>query len=164
MSGTTKWSGRVLSLIDPNYAKVHMPLVASVSEHQPTMWVNYFSDFSVLLFFVPIGFYYNLVHKVTHGKLFIAMWGVFCVYFSCAMVRLMLVLAPAVCVLAAIAVSHIVTKASKNVRLSMIGSRSRVHSPDISILVLLFVFYILKTYVFHQMSFAHSQSSPTFII
>jgi dolichyl-diphosphooligosaccharide---protein glycosyltransferase len=117
MSGATKWSGRVLSLIDPDYAKVHMPLVASVSEHQPTMWVNYFSDFSVLLFFVPLGFYYNLVHKMTHGKLFIAMWGVFCVYFSCAMVRLMLVLAPAVCVLAAIAVSHVVTKSSKSIRL-----------------------------------------------
>ena len=53
---------------------------------------------------------------MTHGKLFIAMWGVFCVYFSCAMVRLMLVLAPAVCVLAAIAVSNIVTKATKEIR------------------------------------------------
>ena len=81
------------------------------------------------------------------------------------MVRLMLVLAPAVCVLAAIAVSHIVTKASKNIRLSMIGgSSSRAHAPEISILVLIFIFYILKTYVFHQMSFAHSQSSPTFIM
>ena len=76
----------------------------------------------MLLFFVPLGFYYNLVHKMTHGKLFIAMWGVFCVYFSCAMVRLMLVLAPAACVLAAIGISHIISKASKSVRLSLIGS------------------------------------------
>lgn len=119
------------------------------------MWVNYFSDFSVLLFFVPLGFYYNLVHKMTHGKLFIAMWGVFCVYFSCAMVRLMLVLAPAVCVLAAIAVSHIVSKASKNLRLSFIGTSStRSRAPDISVLILIFVFYILKSYVFHQMDYA----------
>ena len=160
MSGATKWSGRVLSLIDPDYAKTHMPLVASVSEHQPTMWLNYFQDFSVLLFFVPLGFYFNLVHKMTHGKLFIAMWGVFCVYFSCAMVRLMLVLAPAACVLAAIAVSHIISKASKSIRLSFIGqsngNSSRSRYPDISILILLFVLYILKSYIFHQMSYAHS--------
>lgn len=36
-----KWSGRVISLIDPDWAKENMPLVASVSEHSPAMWVNY---------------------------------------------------------------------------------------------------------------------------
>ena len=28
-------SGRSLSLLDPTYAKTHMPIIASVSEHQP---------------------------------------------------------------------------------------------------------------------------------
>jgi dolichyl-diphosphooligosaccharide--protein glycosyltransferase len=42
MSGTTKWSGRSLSLIDTEYAKVHMPLIASVAEHSPSMWFKYF--------------------------------------------------------------------------------------------------------------------------
>ena len=105
VSGTTKWSGRVMSLIDPSYAKDNMPLVASISEHSPAMLVNYWQDMGIMLLFVPLGFYYPLVHKLTHGKIFIAMYGVFCVYFSCAMIRLMLVLAPAVCCLAAIGVS-----------------------------------------------------------
>lgn len=42
MSGTTKISGRVMTLIDPSYAKNHMPLIASVAEHSPSVWVNYF--------------------------------------------------------------------------------------------------------------------------
>lgn len=67
--------------------------------------------------FVPIGFYYCLVHKCTHGKLFIGMYGVLATYFSCVMIRLMLVLAPAVCILAAIAISEIMRKASKSIRI-----------------------------------------------
>lgn len=66
---------------------------------------------------MPIGFYYTLVHKCTLGKLFIGMYGVLATYFSCVMIRLMLVLAPAACIIAAIAVSEIMRKASKSIRI-----------------------------------------------
>jgi dolichyl-diphosphooligosaccharide--protein glycosyltransferase len=42
MSGATKWSGRSLTLIDTEYAKNYMPLIASVAEHAPSMWLKYF--------------------------------------------------------------------------------------------------------------------------
>jgi dolichyl-diphosphooligosaccharide--protein glycosyltransferase len=182
LSGTTKWSGRIISLIDPSYAKDNMPLVASVSEHSPAMWVNYWQDLSVLLLFVPLGFYYTLIHKLTHGKIFIAMYGVFCVYFSCAMIRLMLVLAPAVCVLAGIGISHILSSALKSIRLSFTGymeddkeeeKKPKEYKPkkvkqrmpvEVAIVVILFVMAILKTYIFHQMDLAHSYSSPSIIM
>ena len=35
-SGRMKWGGRSLSLLDPTYAKKFIPIIASVSEHQPT--------------------------------------------------------------------------------------------------------------------------------
>jgi dolichyl-diphosphooligosaccharide---protein glycosyltransferase len=66
---------------------------------------------------MPIGFYYCLVHKCTHGKLFLAMYGVLATYFSCVMIRLMLVLAPVTCIIAAIAVSELLRKAMKSVRI-----------------------------------------------
>ena len=66
--------------------------------------------------FVPVGFYYCLNHKVTYGKLFLGIYGVLSTYFSCVMIRLMLVVAPAACVLAAIGVSEILRKMSKSVR------------------------------------------------
>jgi dolichyl-diphosphooligosaccharide--protein glycosyltransferase len=65
---------------------------------------------------MPIGFYYCLVHKCTLGKLFLAMYGVLATYFSCVMIRLMLVLAPVTCIIAAIAISEILRKASKSLR------------------------------------------------
>lgn len=35
-SPTYGWTGRSLSLLDPTYASKHIPIIASVSEHQPT--------------------------------------------------------------------------------------------------------------------------------
>jgi dolichyl-diphosphooligosaccharide--protein glycosyltransferase len=106
-----------MTLLDPTYAKKYVPIIASVSEHQPTSWSSYFFDLGYLILFIPIGFYYCLVHKVTHGKLFIGMYGVLATYFSCVMIRLMLVLAPCVCIIAAIAVSEILRKATKSIRI-----------------------------------------------
>ena len=116
LSGATKYSGRSMTLLDPSYAKKYVPIIASVSEHQPTNWATYFFDFGPLLIFMPLGFYFCLVHKCTHGKLFIAMYGVLASYFSCVMIRLMLVLAPCACILAAIAISEVLRKAAKSIR------------------------------------------------
>jgi dolichyl-diphosphooligosaccharide--protein glycosyltransferase len=119
LSGSTKFSGRSMTLLDPTYAKRYVPIIASVSEHQPTTWSSYFFDLGYLIVFMPIGFYYCLVHKCTLGKLFIAMYGVLATYFSCVMIRLMLVLAPVACILAAIAISELMRKASKSIRIWM---------------------------------------------
>jgi len=116
LSGATKFSGRSMTLLDPTYAKKYVPIIASVSEHQPTSWSSYFFDLGYLVLFMPIGFYYCLVHKCTLGKLFLAMYGVLATYFSCVMIRLMLVLAPVACIIAAIAISELMRKASKSVR------------------------------------------------
>lgn len=116
LTGATRWSGRAMTLLDPTYAKKYVPIIASVSEHQPTSWSSYYFDLGYLIIFMPIGFYYCLVHKMTLGKLFIGMYGVLATYFSCVMIRLMLVLAPAACIIAAIAISEILRKATKVLR------------------------------------------------
>lgn len=65
---------------------------------------------------MPVGFYYCLKHNVTYGKLFVGLYGVLATYFSCVMIRLMLVVAPAACVLAAIGLSEILRKMAKSLR------------------------------------------------
>lgn len=37
-------AGRSLSLLDPTYASKYIPIIASVSEHQPPSWPSYFTD------------------------------------------------------------------------------------------------------------------------
>jgi len=65
---------------------------------------------------MPVGYYFCLLHEVTLGKIFIAIYGVLATYFSCVMIRLMLTLAPIVCVIAGIAVSEIFTMAGASIR------------------------------------------------
>lgn len=119
-SGNTKWSGRSMTLLDPTYAKKYIPIIASVSEHQPTAWPNYFFDMGYLIIFLPMGYYFCLIENVTHGKLFIGIYGVLATYFSCVMIRLMLTLAPVVCIIAAIAINELFEKAGESIRQSVV--------------------------------------------
>ncbi|KAB7506784.1 Dolichyl-diphosphooligosaccharide--protein glycosyltransferase subunit STT3B [Armadillidium nasatum] len=72
------WSGRFYSLWDTGYAKIHIPIIASVSEHQPTTWFSFFFDLHILSSTFPA----------------VVLFAVSAVYFAGVMVRLMLTLTP----------------------------------------------------------------------
>ena len=40
------------------YAKIHIPIIASVSEHQPTTWTSFFFDLHILLCMFPAGVWF----------------------------------------------------------------------------------------------------------
>ena len=98
------WTGRFYSLLDPTYAKDHIPIIASVSEHQPTSWSSFMFDFHLLLILFPAGLYFCF-KKLTDATIFIIIYGMTSLYFAGVMVRLILVATPAVCLISAIAVS-----------------------------------------------------------
>lgn len=103
-SPTKGWSGRSLSLLDPTYASKYIPIIASVSEHQPPTWPSYFMDINVLAFLVPAGIIACFL-PLSDASSFAVLYIVTSVYFSGVMVRLMLVLAPAACIMSGIALS-----------------------------------------------------------
>ena len=107
VSGTiAPWSGRFYSLWDTAYAKIHIPIIASVSEHQPTAWPAFFFDLSMLIWLFPAGVY-MCFRKLKDEQVFIVIYAVLASYFAGVMVRLMLTLTPVVCVTAAMAISQI---------------------------------------------------------
>ena len=75
-----------------------------MSEHQPTSWSSFYFDLQILTFLFPAGLYYCFKNLSDHN-IFIILYGVTSVYFAGVMVRLMLVLAPVMCILSGIAVS-----------------------------------------------------------
>lgn len=105
--GIITFSSRSLTLLDPTYAKNFIPIVASVSEHQPTTWSSFFFDLHFLLAWAPLGFYY-CYFRPSNGRLFVAVFGVASVYFSCVMVRLLLLSSPALCLLSGIGISDLI--------------------------------------------------------
>ncbi|CAD6188574.1 unnamed protein product [Caenorhabditis auriculariae] len=107
------FSGRFYSLWDTGYAKIHIPIIASVSEHQPTTWVSFFFDLHITAAVFPVGLWY-CIKKVNDERVFIILYAVSAVYFAGVMVRLMLTLTPAVCVLSGIAFSYTYEKYLKD--------------------------------------------------
>lgn len=100
------WSGRFYSLWDTGYAKIHIPIIASVSEHQPTAWPAFFFDLNFLIWLFPAGVY--MCFRELHDEhVFVVIYSVLASYFAGVMVRLMLTLTPVVCVAAALALSQI---------------------------------------------------------
>lgn len=100
------WTGRFYSLWDTGYAKIHIPIIASVSEHQPTAWPAFFFDLNMLIWLFPAGVYLCFL-ELNDEQVFVVVYAILASYFSGVMVRLMLTLTPIVCVAAALALSHI---------------------------------------------------------
>jgi dolichyl-diphosphooligosaccharide--protein glycosyltransferase len=115
------WTGRFYSLWDTGYAKIHstsralvkstrltctVPIIASVSEHQPTAWPSFFFDLEMLIFFFPAGVYF-MFRELRDEHVFVIIYAALSAYFAGVMVRLMLVITPVVCVASAIAFSRL---------------------------------------------------------
>ncbi|KAJ2058014.1 oligosaccharyl transferase stt3 subunit [Coemansia sp. S146] len=107
MSGViAPWTGRFYSLWDTGYAKIHIPIIASVSEHQPTAWPNFFFDLNMLIWLLPAGIYFSF-SELSDNHVFLILYSIFAAYFASVMVRLILTLTPVVCVLAGVAMAHV---------------------------------------------------------
>jgi len=100
------WTGRFYSLWDTGYAKKYIPIIASVSEHQPTAWPSFFMDLPLLVFLFPAGVILCF-KELRDEHVFVIIYALVASYFAGVMVRLMLTLTPIVCVSAAVALSSV---------------------------------------------------------
>lgn len=103
------WTGRFYSLWDTGYAKKYIPIIASVSEHQPTAWPSFFMDLHFLIVLFPAGVYLCF-NELRDEHVFVIIYALVGSYFAGVMVRLMLTLTPCVCVSAAVALSTLLDK------------------------------------------------------
>lgn len=129
-SPTKGWSGRSLSLLDPTYASKYIPIIASVSEHQPPTWPSYFMDINVLAFLVPAGIIACFL-PLSDSSSFVVLYLVTAAYFSGVMVRLMLVLAPAACILSGIALSEVFTTFTRSLKYPTLSPTTSQGSQDL---------------------------------
>ncbi|CAH0522098.1 unnamed protein product [Peronospora belbahrii] len=113
--GKLQWSGRSLTLLDPTYASKYIPIIASVGEHQPTVWSAFYFSLGPAMLFVPLGMFYSF-QKLDVSFLFMIVYSTFAFYFSGIMVRLLLTVAPAACYLSAVGASGFIQKILKLTR------------------------------------------------
>lgn len=165
------WTGRFYTLLDPSYAKNHIPIIASVSEHQPTSWSSFYFDLQILVFLFPAGLYFCF-SKLTDANIFLILYGVTSIYFAGVMVRLMLVLAPVMCILSGIAVSAMLTTYMKQVDPSKnIDKKAKklesnfVMKSEIATVFIGLMTFLLITYTFHcTWVTSEAYSSPSIVL
>lgn len=180
------WTGRFYSLLDPSYAKNNIPIIASVSEHQPTSWSSFYFDLQFLMTMFPVGIYYCF-KNLTDQNIFIIMYGMTSIYFAGVMVRLMLVLAPVMCILSGIGISTVLVTYMKNIETKESteqtsstsasstgkGGEKKVKKADdnypkkseIATLMVFFMAFMLANYVFHcTWVTSEAYSSPSIVL
>lgn len=168
------FGGRVYSLWDPNYAKIHLPIIASVSEHQPTAWPAFFFDTNMLIWLFPAGVYLCF-QELKNEHVFVIIYSVVCSYFAGVMVRLMLTLTPIICVSAAIAISKLfdtyldfvsLYKARQSKKSTSTGRRFSFYSEIFSKAVVLLSFFLYLVFFVCHCTWVTSNaySSPSVVL
>jgi len=115
--------GKFLSVINP-FHRIEIPLIESVQEHRPATWSAFYYQFGTLVFLAPLGLIFTL-QNITREKIFLITFAVTTLYFSASMIRLTIMLAPALCILGALAIVNIV-KPFTDIAMQRLFSRRRL--------------------------------------
>ena len=91
-------AGKFAAIVNP-LVRLEMPLVESVAEHRPGTWSSFFYEFGALIILGLFGFLFSL-QKRRNNDLFLILFGLSSIYFAGSFVRLTIILAPALSLLA----------------------------------------------------------------
>lgn len=96
---------KFMSVLNPFQRSVN-PLVESVQEHRPATWSAFYYQFGLLVFLAPLGIFFAF-QRLTTKHLFVITFMLTALYFSASMIRLTIILAPALCVLGSLALVEV---------------------------------------------------------
>ncbi len=116
--------GKFLATINP-FIRQNLPLVASVAENRPSTWASLFLELGSLTLLAVFGFFFAF-QRLREGDILLIIFGATAFYFAASLVRLTLILAPAISVLAGITVVELGTPALDIMRQSVIFSRRKL--------------------------------------
>jgi len=114
---------KFLTVINP-FVRLDQRILASVAEHLPSPWGSFYNILLILIFFFPLGMYF-LFKRGRDEDWFMLLYGLTSVYFAGSMIRLNLILAPGVAILAAVATFNILAPFAKVVTQKSVFERRR---------------------------------------
>ncbi|WP_455283141.1 STT3 domain-containing protein [[Eubacterium] cellulosolvens] len=116
--------GKFMAVIQPA-ARIDMAIVESVAEHRMATWASFYHEFGMLTLLGIFGFYFAAQRR-RDNDIFIILFGITSLYFAASLVRLSLILAPAIAILAAIAINELATPAMDIIKETVIFPKKRI--------------------------------------
>jgi len=90
------------TVLNPS-TRLDLPLVESVAEHRPATWASFFFEFGIVSLLGIFGFFFAS-QRLRNNDIFLILFGLSSLYFASSLVRLTLILAPALSLMAAVTV------------------------------------------------------------
>ncbi|MEN2974126.1 MAG: STT3 domain-containing protein [Candidatus Caldarchaeales archaeon] len=124
---------KFLSTVVPTLRST-LPIVISVAENQISTWAVLFSDAGFKLFLLPAGVYY-LLKRREDIDIFMVLLTLFVIYFASTMVRLTILAAPAIAIVAGYGLAEIFRGLAHNIRVTY-SKKEKVRSIGVEYYIL----------------------------
>ncbi|OLD02066.1 hypothetical protein AUG19_04335 [archaeon 13_1_20CM_2_54_9] len=115
---------KFLTTVNP-FLRQNIPLVASVAENRPSTWASFYLELGSLTLLAVFGFFFTF-QRLREGDILLIIFGITAFYFAASLVRLTLILAPAISTLAAITVVELGKPAMDIIQQSVIFPRRKI--------------------------------------
>src|SRR5213594_3022815 len=137
---------KFLTTLNP-FLRNSIPLVASVAENRPSTWASFFLELGSVILLAVFGFFFAF-QRLRDSDILLIIFGTTAFYFAASLVRLTLVLGPAISTLAAITVVELGKPAMDIIQQSVIFSRRKLRfttrvSREFSIGILVIVLLLI---------------------
>src|SRR6266446_280384 len=116
--------GKFLATLDP-FVRNSIPLVASVAENRPSTWSSLYLEIGSIILLAVFGFFFAF-QRLRDSDILLIVFGVTGFYFAASLVRLTLILAPAMATLAAITVVELGKPAMDIIQQAVIFPRRKL--------------------------------------
>jgi dolichyl-diphosphooligosaccharide--protein glycosyltransferase len=97
--------GKFLLFLDP-FLRGQNPVVGTVGEQFPAIWYSFFTNFHILVILAPIGAY-MAIKRLKSKDVFIVLFALAAIYGASSYIRLLVIVAPAITLLAGMAITSI---------------------------------------------------------
>jgi dolichyl-diphosphooligosaccharide--protein glycosyltransferase len=143
--------GKFAATLNP-FIRNSIPLVASVAENRPSTWASLYIEIGSVILLAVFGFFFAF-QRLRDSDVLLIVFGVTGFYFAASLVRLTLILAPAMATLAAITVVELGKPAMDIIQQAVIFPRrklrftSRVHREFSLGILLIVLILIVPTFI-----------------
>src|SRR6266516_135229 len=116
--------GKFYATLNP-FIRNSIPLVASVAENRPSTWASLYLEIGSVILLAVFGFFFAF-QRLRDGDVLLIIFGVTGFYFAASLVRLTLILAPAIATLAAITIVELGKPAMDIIQQAVIFPRRKL--------------------------------------